>query len=335
MKRSCLIIFQVLISTGILYYLLTLVPTSRIIEVATSAKSEFILLAVLVSAINKYAEACRMKMITDCQSLGVTTNRIFQINLASAFYELFLPSFVTGGAVRWYKLSQSNGRRAEAMAAIGLNRLIHLVLLMLVGGTFWIFSAQNQGNSIHPLMLIVPLGLVTLLGIILMGHQVFDVSVSILGKNRLPYVPNVIQEKLGKVTRAFGHFQTLTRSIKLKIIGLGFFQVWNGILTFYLFTLALELPLSLLTIVWIHTSVTLLTMLPISIAGLGVREGTLTVTLAPYGIALGEVMALSLFMFMMSFIWGALGGLIEGWNLFWPIRKSSIPKVNPTQSSVQ
>lgn len=206
---------------------------------------------------------------------------------------------------------------------------------MLVGVTFWIFSAQNQGAPIHPLVLIVPLGLVTLLGIILMGHQVFDVLANILGKNRLPYVPKVIQEKLGKLTRVFGHFQTLTRSIKLKIIGLGFFQVWNGILTFYLFTLALELPLSLLTIVWIHTSVTLLTMLPISIAGLGVREGTLTVTLAPYGIALGEVMALSLFMFMMRFIWGVLGGLIEGWNLFSPIRKSSIPMVKPTQSSVQ
>ena len=132
MKRSYLTIFPVLISTGILYYLLTLVPTSQIIKAVTSAKPEFILLAVFIAGINKYAEAYRMKMITDCQTLGVTTNRIVQINLASAFYEIFLPSFVTGGAVRWYKLSQSNGRPAEAMAAIGFNRLIHLVILMLV-----------------------------------------------------------------------------------------------------------------------------------------------------------------------------------------------------------
>ena len=221
------------------------------------------------------------------------------------------------------------------MAAIGFNRLINLLLLMLVGGTFWIFSAQNQGTLIHPLVFIVPLGLFTLLGIILMGHQVFDVLANILEKNRLPYVPNSIQEKLGKVTRAFGHFQALTRSVKLKIIGLGFFQIWNGILTFYLFTLALGLPLSLLTIVWIRTSVVLLTLLPISIAGLGVREGALAVMLAPYGIALGEAMALALFMFMMKFIWGVLGGLIEGWNLFEPIRKHSIAVVRTIQSSVR
>ena len=98
MKRSYLTIFQVLISTGIFYYLLTLVPTSQIIKAVTSAKPEFILLAVFIAGINKYAEAYRMKVITDCQTLGVTTNRIVQINLAAAFYELFLPSFVTGGA---------------------------------------------------------------------------------------------------------------------------------------------------------------------------------------------------------------------------------------------
>jgi len=325
-KHSFLIFFQVTISTGILYYLFTLISTSNLVEAVTSAKLEFIVMALSISALIKVTEAHRMRLITDCQGMQVSTCRIFQINLISAFYELFLPPYVTGGAVRWYRLSQHNGKRAEALAAIGFNRLINLTMLTLIGCTFWLFSKQNDWEIIHGLALILPLGLLTILGIILKNAQIFDTSLNLLDKRRLSYIPNVIQEKLGKVIRAVRQFQVLTHSDKLKIIGLEILQNLNGILIFYLFAHSLELPLSLFNIAWIRACVVLVTMLPLSIAGLGIREGTLAVILAPYGVALEEAMALSILLMTGRVLWGTLGGMIEGWNCLWTIRRNPLPK---------
>jgi len=325
-KRHFIIFFQLTISIGVLYYLFTLISTSNLVEALTSVKLEFIVLALSLSAIIKYAEAHRMKLITDCQGMQVTTSRIFQISLISSFYELFLPPYITGAAVRWYKLSQPNGKRAEALAAIGFNRLINLTMLTLIGCTFWIFSKQDDGEPMHWLVLLIPLSLLTLLGVILRNTRIFDILFTMLNETRLPYIPIVIQEKLGKVIRAVRQFRTLTHTSKLKIIGLELLLHLIGALVFYLFALSLGLPLSLLNIAWIRACVVLATMLPISIAGLGVREVTLAVILTPFGVTLEEAMALAILLMTGRILWGVLGGMIEGWDCLWTIRRKSLPK---------
>ena len=329
MNRSILIIPQFLISAGILYYLFTLVSISHIFEVLRSSKLEFLVMALVVTALSKCTEAYRMKMITDGLGMGIATGRNFQINLAAVFYELFLPSYVTGGAVKWYKLSQSNKKRAEAFAAIALNRIINLIMLILVGTIFWTLSEKTQLAYIFSLVLVIFLGLVLLLYTILINNPVFEILSRLFEANRLRVIPNSIQLKLTKVTRAFGHFQSLTYPVKLQILGTGVLQNLFGALTLFLFIHSLEISLSFINIAWIHPCEVLVTMLPISVAGLGVREGSLAVLLSPFGVALEKVLALSFLILMMRIFWGVIGGIIEGGSFLGKTSKSNISKQAP------
>jgi glycosyltransferase 2 family protein len=57
----------------------------------------------------------------------------------------------------------------------------------------------------------------------------------------------------------------------------------------------------------------LITMIPISISGLGVREGSLILLLKPYGIGNDDAVAFSFFIFTITVVMiGVIGGLFEG-----------------------
>lgn len=67
--------------------------------------------------------------------------------------------------------------------------------------------------------------------------------------------------------------------------------------------------------VWIVALVTLSQILPITIAGLGVREGLFVFLLGQYGVSASTAVALSLIIFSVTLLFGLLGGglgLAEG-----------------------
>ena len=85
-----------------------------------------------------------------------------------------------------------------------------------------------------------------------------------------------------------------------------------GVVAFSLVAGALSLDLSLATIAWTRSAAVLVAILPISVAGLGVREGAMVILLAPYGIGAADALTYSLLAFATTVLSvGLLGGLIE------------------------
>ena len=79
----------------------------------------------------------------------------------------------------------------------------------------------------------------------------------------------------------------------------------------YCFALALHLPLTLAVAGWSRTVVALAGMLPVTLGGLGVREGSLIAVLHPYGVAPHGAAALGLLLFGREVLAGAVGAIIE------------------------
>jgi uncharacterized membrane protein YbhN (UPF0104 family) len=64
---------------------------------------------------------------------------------------------------------------------------------------------------------------------------------------------------------------------------------------------------------WVRSVVVVLTLLPISIGGVGVREGVLVVTLATFGVPAHEALAFSILVFATTILApGLAGGVVEG-----------------------
>jgi uncharacterized membrane protein YbhN (UPF0104 family) len=89
----------------------------------------------------------------------------------------------------------------------------------------------------------------------------------------------------------------------------------GGIVGYWLVAQSLDMSLSLLIIAWIRSGMMLVTLLPVTIAGLGVREVAALVLLQQYGVESNIAIAFSMLVFAATVVGIALlGGLTEAWR---------------------
>ncbi|HEY4482332.1 MAG TPA: lysylphosphatidylglycerol synthase transmembrane domain-containing protein [Candidatus Brocadiaceae bacterium] len=320
MKKWFSWMLKLSITFGMLWYIFTTTPFSEVIDSIALAKVSYIIVAMLIMAFTIYLEAYRMKILTDKQGMWLSMNQIIDINLITNFYGLFLPGSIAGGAIRWHKLSQPNNKWMEAFASISFNRLIGTIVLVEVGILFWALDANSRSNYMIGFILFA------ILGVLLITYvMVFDEKISCFlrensRKFNLSLVPGVIRSKISKLLISTGQYHGLSRSLLIYIFGLSLVSHLLGILTFYLFALSLGINISFINIGWVRSFILIITMLPVSFAGLGVREGTLIFLLQPYGVSTTDAVALSFLLFARTLLLGGIGGIFEAKNLFLPNR---------------
>jgi len=91
-----------------------------------------------------------------------------------------------------------------------------------------------------------------------------------------------------------------------------------SILVIVCFAQSLAMVIGFSTIAWIRSLINIVIMLPISFAGLGVREASFAVLMEPYGVVGSQAVALSLFLFIVYIVLALVGGLLELRNAFLP-----------------
>ena len=323
MKKWFSWILKLSITSGILYYIFTNIPFSEVIKSITSANVSYIIIALLITVLIVYMEAYTMKILTDKQRIGLSVSQIIEINLTTRFYGLFLPGYLAGGVIRLYKFSQPENKWMEALASITFNRLIGTVVLVMVGILFWVLDPKSNSNYIAGFILLIILS-----GLLVVYFLIFDGKVSCFlrkyaEKIKLSLIPRIIRSNISKLLVSTSQYHSLSQSSLIYVFGLFLISNLLGVLSFYLFALSLGTDISFISIGWVRSFISIITMLPVSFAGLGVREGTLVFLLQPYGVSATDAVALSFLFFARALLIGGIGGLFEARNLFLPARSKS------------
>ena len=126
--------------------------------------------------------------------------------------------------------------------------------------------------------------------------------------------------KISKLLLATSKYNRLSLKIWGFIAGFTILESLLEILSIYLFALALDIHISYISIGWVISILALVTALPISFSGLGIREGGLIVLLGPYGVFGLEAVALSFLIFAKIVFVGSIGAIVEAKNFLYPTR---------------
>ena len=319
-KRLLLWVVRLCITVSILYYLFTKIPFSEVTASIISAKAVYVLIGVLIWVFIRYIAACRMKLLTDKQGISLSVLQILGISFSTIFYGLFLPGgYLTGGLVRWHKLSKPDNKSAEAVAAIIFDNIIDVTTLCMLGTAFWVLDRPSDRSYIG-LSLGTVLGGLFLIYILIFTQTILRDDANLIN---LPFIPNILLSKANKLTRSLGRYRNLSSGYLGVILALSLVCNLLGIVAHYLFALSLNMKITFITIAWIRSSLIILSMLPISISGFGVREGALVFLLRPYGVSAADAVALSFLLRSAGLCIAGIGGLLEAKNLFSPNRSKS------------
>jgi uncharacterized membrane protein YbhN (UPF0104 family) len=292
------------VAVTLLWLLLRQIPLTDVLAATASARASFVLGALGCAAALQAVGAVRLRLLTDEQRMHVSWWQVLQVNLTTTFYAMFLPGgVVSNSAVRYLRLTGAERaadtegarrKRAEAVAAIAFDRLAATVTLCVVGLPLWLLdrAAADPSAASGAAGLLMVAALVALLGL----------SAMLFHRAAIGRVRRVLHRVgLGRLARRLRRlFVTLSRYHDMpaarwgQVLLVSFATHACGIGMFWCLARGVDIEISLVTAGWLRTAVTLVTMIPVTVAGLGLREGALIALLHPYGVAGEQAMAMAL-----------------------------------------
>ena len=304
-------LLRLTISSSVLTYLFYKVPLFQVLDAVAAAPPVTLAVVLLITLGSQLTIATRLKCLVDAHGLGLSTFEVLQINLATLFYGLFLPAGnFTGIAIRFYKMSKPEKAYAGTVVSLFLDRVAATIALCVVGITFWLVDLPTGAWGVLVLMFTALAALLAVQAMLFMELQLpmlIDLQ-RLLGR----WFPKTLET----VRQAMRQARVLPRGLLVHVFAISVLVQLLGVLAYGLVAQSLGLQISFVTIGWVRSAAILVAILPVSIAGLGVREGTLVLLLVPYGIAASDTLAFSLLVFAATNLAMALlGGLFEARRL--------------------
>ncbi|MEO6029903.1 MAG: lysylphosphatidylglycerol synthase transmembrane domain-containing protein [Candidatus Binatia bacterium] len=269
-----------------------------------------VVIATLASFAGNVMIAFRLQALLRAQGVPVTALQTLAINLAAFFYNLLLPVGGVGvAAVRLQRLSrQPEGRFTAALTAMVCDRFLALVALGVIG--LVCFAADPQPKPAGTWLVLLA-GTATL-GVFLAPRAVPMELRRFVRDLQAGGSGTWWSAALLRMSNALGSVARLSTRDLVTLLAISIVAQIPGIVVYTVLGAGLGMSVSFAAMGWVRSVVVLITIMPISIGGLGVREGALVFTLQAYGVASHEALALAILIFATTILApGLLGGILE------------------------
>jgi len=320
MRGFLLLAIRILVSGGLLYLAVRNINFSalqaRIAQGGVLWISGWMALAILVNILQVFCGAARWNEITARCAAPLGLGQAFRYNLIGTFFNQTLPSTIGGDAVRLWLVKRTGAGWQAATYSVLVDRAIGLIALavIVIVSLPWSYDLINNSKGRLALALVDVAAIAAGLGFLLFGR----LSWGWLKKwwpTRHVHACAIIANQV--VFSRDSGFKIAVLSLTIHVL---------TVVIAWCTVRAIAAPVNFTQVFLLIPPVMLITMLPISIAGWGVREATMMFAFGFAGLAPVDGTIVSLLFGAASFIVGAFGGLI--W-IFSSERGAGKPEVEP------
>jgi uncharacterized protein (TIRG00374 family) len=296
-------LLKILISLILIVAILRSVDTSALWEVVRHANPWLLLATLGVVMAGVTLRAYRWQILLDDQGVDASLRELSGLWFVSFLFTNLLPSGIGGDAIKMYELSRGTGRRAEAVSSVLVDRFMGLFALQAIGLVALAFAWRLVPVEIV-LLTVGVFGSSLLVGWAVSSRRLWDVLA-----RWVPYFDRLLAIKA--VSSLVTSLQSYRRSALLRSFGVGvaFNVLLIGMNVLIGTALGADVPLAYYLVFVPITSIVLI--LPISFAGLGVREATYIFLFSTAGLTQEVALSLALLVYALGTVSpGLVGGVI-------------------------
>lgn len=299
---------QLAVSVALLGVLLWWIDVERLVSQALTIMPQFALLALGLQLIQNDCATRRWTTILRAFKEPPSHLRMLRFQYMALFTQLFLPSSIGGAAVRVGVLLRSGFPLGIAVNSVLLDRVVALGGLVLLAIIFLpaVASSLSLGGNDGRLAIIVitALGALGALGAALLWRPM-SFWLVLLKRTPLKFLADPLELAIPNLVRP----RTVTIAFVLSLFG-----QFTAIFSIYILSVGMGLHVGLLDCILVMPPVMLLSALPISIAGWGVREGAMVVAFGLLAVPPESALLLSVQFAIIGYIAtmpGAVAWLLE------------------------
>ncbi|MFA5357267.1 MAG: lysylphosphatidylglycerol synthase transmembrane domain-containing protein [Candidatus Omnitrophota bacterium] len=305
-KKSVLMLLRISVSVMLLIFLFNLVDKKSLIEIIKGADKSLIVLAFLTLLATYSLCVLRWDMLLKAAHIHLPFGRVIISSAGGLFFSLFLPSTIGGDLVRSIDLAVHTKKSHEVVATVLLDRLsgyIGLVLIAILAVIFgWDLVHDNASTLISVAVISVILAVLLL---VLFNSFIYSKINKLLHSPGAGRIRGFIKD-LHREVHIFRHHKVIVvNNLLLSLLIQAIAPV-----TFYIIALALGVKINMIYFFIFIPVIGAITLLPISLGGLGLRDATTIFFFAKAGVGKDLAFAMSLVSFSFILIIGVLGGIL-------------------------
>ncbi len=307
MKTTILIIFKILVSVGLISWLLSRADLTQIWQTIQTADFGLLLLAFSMFYVAYFLSARRWQLLLGALGVQARLWTLVQSFSIAILFNNFLPSTIGGDAYRMYDSFRMGAGKSRAIAVVFIDRVIGLSALILLAFAVSLFAGEVAAKI--PFLRLFLLG--AMAGVVLLAWIVFGSGGKVLmrltqGQNALM---KIIHGIMGKLYYGFHLFEGRS-DVMIKAVGLSLLIQINVVIHALIITRALQIEVPVLAMFIIVPLSTLIMTAPISINGIGLRESIFVFFFGLYGVAPEQALAFAFISFGMIIAQGVVGGVV-------------------------
>ena len=274
------IILRWLVPLGLIGFMLSQVNWDEILPIIARVSWTSLLASALAFLLSQFIIAVRWQYLLRVQEVDIPLTRLTWLVLVGAFASNFLPTTVGGDVVKMAAVAQGQPKRAVAVASVAADRLFNLAAMF-----FWLPSALTLGGW-NPLL------------------ETGAASSSAL--MRMPFV----EKMWGRVKRVFEAGRVWFTSPRTVMVALAFswLSIGASFVSFWIVTAALGISVTFWQAAGVAVISYFAALLPISVNGLGLLEGSVTALLVTQGASLEQGVAAAVLIRFVTLTVSLLGG---------------------------
>ena len=304
-KQTVIFLIKLLVSISLLGLLLWMADLGKLLSLAGSISPTFFVWSLVLYLICQYLSSHRWQVLLVPLDVRVSVNRLFSLYLIGMFFNNFLPSSMGGDVVKGYGLYTHLKKGKETTASIVLERYVGLAALVAILLVSVLLSYPTLKDEMIVLLTVgisLAFGLLTA---VVANRHTENLTVVICKKMGLTKIQEIVRD----LFQTFGCYKTRTFLLFYTIVVSIVIQILN-IAVYYLLSLALHVNIPLGYFFLFFPLITIVSMLPFSINGLGVREAITIYLFAKIGIDTTTAITLSLTWFFMVTLISLSGALL-------------------------
>ncbi len=306
-KKTLLLRFLVLLLSVL--FLIHLVDFPLVFSYIQEVPLLIVMLLLFIGILRTWLTGIRWRLLNPDQTQQLTGWQYFRFLMIANTYNLIMPGALGGDFIKTFlTLKAVRNKKADNLIAIIVDRFVGLLSILFLGTLAFILMKEvPQEEALRWFFLILYAGV--FVAVVLALHPGFHaVMIKIF---RIAGTPG---KKLSRLPGAWQDALTFFSGNKRKVIQAFLLCLPIHCVSFvsaYILAIFLNIEISFYAISLITALVWLVTSIPITISGAGIRELSFIYLMSFYGVDAEPATALSLYKYILTLILGIMG------LLFW------------------
>lgn len=310
--KKYIFFLKLFLLSAIFYWIVKSVNIDEAIKVLLRANLSFFIFAFLLNNLSSIFLTIKWHRLAKPLDLKSNFIELLKLNYISFFYSSFVPGQSSGELIKGLKLVKKEGGVQKVWVPIFIDKITNLLIVFLIGFIAVVFDETFRKNSTLVFFITLLTILLSLTTIILFSENTdhfikyikdFLINVLKLFKIKTDFIKDFSLSYFKEYKKHdFLMFETLIWSLLTKI---------PHIFTFYFLAKSLNIDLSIIQSAWLFSIISVVTLIPISFSGLGIREGSMIIMLSQIDVQTTSALSLSLLIFIIGVIVALMGGILE------------------------